>query len=60
METFWGIELLRERNVLMNHLKRFQAGGGYDNMLEKCSEFCVIDFRRMKNGVDWKLDDLYV
>lgn len=45
-EYVWGIELLREREKLDEHLSRFHEKDGiYKNI--PLLEYCVIDFRRI-------------
>ncbi|KAL4782898.1 hypothetical protein BJX76DRAFT_349047 [Aspergillus varians] len=42
----WGIELLRERDRLVDHMERFEAGGQYYSMMEsgEMEQYIVLDF----------------
>lgn len=58
-KKFWGLELLRESNLLEEHCGRFLSKGKYANMVEKFDDFRVIDFRkRNKKGLNWGVDDV--
>lgn len=42
----WGLELLRERDRLVEHVKRFEPGGQYFSMIKSgdMEEYIVLDF----------------
>jgi hypothetical protein len=42
----WGLELLRDRNRLVEHMKRFERDGQYFSMIEsgKMEQYIVLDF----------------
>ena len=42
----WGLELLRDRDRLVEHMKRFEPGGKYFSMIElgDMEEHIVLDF----------------
>lgn len=42
----WGLELLRERDRLVEHMKRFEPGGQYHSMVQsrKMEQYIVLDF----------------
>ena len=42
----WGIELLRDRDRLLQHMQRFERNGQYFSMIEqaKMEEYIVLDF----------------
>jgi hypothetical protein len=48
--AFYGIELLRERHRLGEHMERFQVGGNYTNMVSLFTDDFVVDFRERKRG----------
>jgi len=42
----WGLELLRDRDRLVEHMKRFEPGGQYFSMTQsgKMEQYIVLDF----------------
>ena len=42
----WGVELLRDRDRLVQHMKRFEASGQYFSMIESgdMEQYIVLDF----------------
>jgi hypothetical protein len=42
----WGLELLRDRDRLVEHMKRFERGGQYFSMIEsgEMEQYVVLDF----------------
>ncbi|KAL3454962.1 hypothetical protein BJX64DRAFT_273180 [Aspergillus heterothallicus] len=42
----WGLELLRERDRLVEHMKRFETGGQYYSMMQtgEMEQYIVLDF----------------
>lgn len=42
----WGLELLRERNRLVEYMKRFETGGQYYSMMQtgEMEQYIVLDF----------------
>jgi hypothetical protein len=42
----WGLELLRDRNRLADHMKRFEPGGEYFSMIQsgEMEQYIVLDF----------------
>jgi hypothetical protein len=42
----WGLELLRERDRLVEHMKRFEPGGQYFSMIQsgEMEQYIVLDF----------------
>lgn len=51
----WGIELLREGNRIDEHIQRFSSDGRYSSL--DLSDFCLIDFRRIDNTSQQKIDE---
>jgi hypothetical protein len=45
-EKNWGLELLRDRDRLVEHMKRFELGGQYFSMVEsgEIEQYVVLDF----------------
>lgn len=42
----WGLELLRDRDRLVEHMKRFEPGGQYFSMIQSgaMEQYIVLDF----------------
>lgn len=51
----WVIELLREGNRIDEHVQRLVRYGRYSSLY--VSDFCQIDFRRIDNTLQQKMDE---
>ena len=56
--TFWGIEMLRERDQLEEHVDRFQDDGRYKNLITLFTDFCIVDVRSRCSSIDGIRNDV--